>query len=96
MKKDSLILEAIEVYNLSSLEEFYFDENYRLRARGFIYDEDTGIFVNEYGQLELGVANNKNSIGDVRTILNFSQGAPKKRLLRKTKKAQLLQKVTVA
>ncbi len=50
----SEIIEAIILeFNLSPLEDYYLDKENRLRARGFIYDEDTGIFMNEYGLFEL-------------------------------------------
>jgi hypothetical protein len=57
---------------LSSLEEYYFDSAYRLRARGFIYDEETGIFLNDYGLLEYKKPVLEKGQEAVREIFNFT------------------------
>lgn len=71
-----IIQEAITTFNLSSLEEYYIDSDNRIRARGFIYDEDTGIFVNENGLLELGVIQFTDNQERVRELFRFEAQKP--------------------
>lgn len=73
---NEIIREAIETFNLSSQEEYYFDENKKLRARGFIYDEYTGIYVNEYGLLDFEKPVLEQGQEGVRVILSFSVEEP--------------------
>lgn len=73
---DDIILEAIFKFDLSHLEDYYVDTDNRIRARGFIYDEDTGIFINEYGLLELEEPRLEDNKENVREILDFSVEVP--------------------
>lgn len=67
-----LIQEAIETFNLSKLEEYYLDANNKLRARGFIYDEYTGIYLNEFGLLDFEEPVLDKGQEPVRAIFDFS------------------------
>ena len=71
-----IIKEAIETFNLSSLEEFYLDEDRKLRARGFIYDEYTGIYVNEFGLLDFEKPLLEQGQEPVREILDLNVKKP--------------------
>ncbi len=73
---DQIIEVAIVKFNLSSLEDYYFDEEHRLRARGFIYDEDTGVFLNKYGLLEIEEPRIEENKEKVREIFNFKAERP--------------------
>lgn len=73
---EEIIEVAILKFNLSSLEDYYMDDNNRLRARGFIYDEDTGVFLNEYGLLEIEEPRIEGNKEKVREIFNFKAERP--------------------
>lgn len=68
---NKIIEEAIETFNLTKLEEYYLDSNNRIRARGFIYDECTGIFLNECGLLEFEAPILEEGKEGIREIFNF-------------------------
>lgn len=78
------IEEAIRVFNLSPLEEYYLDSNNRIRARGFFYDEDTGIFINEFGLLDYELPVIEEGQERVRDILGFKVERPKQIFLNET------------
>lgn len=71
-----IINEAIETFNLSSLEEYYLDQDNKLRARGFIYDEYTGIHLNEYGLLDFETPILGQGQEAVRQIFDFNAHIP--------------------
>lgn len=73
---NDIILEATLKFDLSPLEDYYIDDNNRIRARGFIYDEDTGIFINEYGLLEIEEPRIEENNERVREILDFKVEIP--------------------
>lgn len=73
---NDIILEAIFKFDLSHLEDYYVDSDNRIRARGFIYDEDTGIFINEYGLLELEEPRLLDNSENIREILDFRVEVP--------------------
>lgn len=73
---DEIILEATLKFNLSPLEDYYIDSNNRIRARGFIYDEDTGIFLNEYGLLEIEEPRIEDNKERIREIFDFRVELP--------------------
>jgi len=87
---NEIIEEAIRTFNLSSLEEYYFDGADRLRARGFMYDEDTGIFINEYGLLQYEEAQLEKGQEAVRAILDFTIEIPLPLFITETMEPEVL------
>ena len=87
---NEIIEEAIRTFNLSSLEEYYFDDTDRLRARGFMYDEETGIFLNDYGLLEYNKPVLEKGQEAVIEILNFRVEIPTPLLIEEIMEPEVL------
>lgn len=93
---NEIIKEAIRTYNLSSLEEYYLDKENRVRARGFVYDEDTGIFLNEYGLLEYSPPILEEGQEEVRAIFGFKVERPALLYLTKIVEPAIIKEEAVA
>lgn len=87
---NEIIEEAIITFRLDSSEEYYFDESDRLRARGFMYDEDTGIYLNEYGLLLYEEPILEKDQEAIRELLNFSVNIAEKLLLTEITESELI------
>jgi len=72
---NKIIQKAILEYNLEG-EEYYLDHTNSIRARGFFYDEDTGLYVDSTGHIKKRSALLYNDQLDVRQVLDLCPLSP--------------------